>query len=251
MKRLALAGVLAVAIGAAGFVVHRRSPARVAKQGAVRSSDRAAHEQARFDALAGAPQAADALRGEWDRTQDAAQRVRILEAAAHVPNPSGLQLLVDVATRPHEPLAAQAASAIGHMRNPKLADDLVRTAQGDSTPLVRANAARALATSGTAAQAPALLAIVGDDGAPWRVREEAALALGRIGDDATAGALGGVLDRLAGAPGDDPLQLRIAIVQALGTLASPAAVDALQRHRARSLAGVELAFVQRALANRA
>jgi HEAT repeat protein len=113
--------------------------------------------------------------------------------------------------------------------------------------IVRANAARALGAAGTAEQAPDLAKLVGDSGQPLRVRQEAALALGKIGDPAVVATLAAALDQAAGDPAQDAVQLRISIVQALGGIGTGPAREALQRHQKRELTEVERVFTQRAL----
>ncbi len=113
--------------------------------------------------------------------------------------------------------------------------------------IVRANAARALGAAGTGEQAPDLAKLVGDTAQPLRVRQEAALALGKIADPAVAPALAAALDQAAGDPAQDAVQLRISIIQALGGIGSVPAREALLRHEKRPLTEVERVFTQRAL----
>jgi HEAT repeat protein len=258
VKAKLIAAALACAVAGGGIVLFtHRSSSPVARTPMTatapatppaRTSDRVAQRRAALDDVAGQPNAASTLRASWDATSDGAERVRILEAVGHIPDPSGLAMLVEIAARQDEPLAAQAAAAIGSMNNPKLAPDLARlAADPEASPLVRANAARALTLSGSKDQAAVLSALVKDASQPPRVRQEAALSLGRIGDANSAVVLGQTLDALASDPTDSAVQLRISIVQGLAGIAAPAAHEALVRHRARSLTSVELAFVERAL----
>jgi HEAT repeat protein len=86
---------------------------------------------------------------------------------------------------------------------------------------------------------------VANAGDPLRVRQEAALAVGKLAPADAAGKLGATLDAAAG--DRDAEDLRIALVQALGSLRSPEARSALERHARRTLGDRERVFVQQAL----
>jgi HEAT repeat protein len=170
----------------------------------------------------------------------------VLDAAAKIPDGSGLSLMVRVASS-NDPLAAQAAAAIGRIRNTRAATKLADLASSSEAPIiVRANAARALTLSGTKAQAPMLTKLVADASAPERVRQEAALALGHVGDDASVTELSAALARLSADP--NATQLRISIVQALHGIGSETARKALSQHRSNS--PEERAFIAEASAAR-
>ena len=106
-------------------------------------------------------------------------------------------------------------------------------------------AARALGASGVAEQARSLADLVGDPRAPLRVRQEAALALGAIGEPSVVPALAAALD---GAEGDgDATHLRISIIQGLAAIGTAEAREALTRHAARALPETERVFLRQAL----
>lgn len=207
---------------------------------------RGAFDRAHADLVASSTHSVDELNARWQETPDRNARIELLRSAARIPDPHGLAFLVAIAST-HDPLAAHAAAAIGSMHDSRRARDLARIAASDAPVIVRANAARALALSGTSEQAAELAAIVANASEPLRVRQEAALALAKLADVDTAQTLADTLDALAPDRTDGAAQLRISIIQALGHIHSPIAHDALVRHHARELSATELAFVDRAL----
>ena len=182
------------------------------------------------------------LRAEHAAIADVVARERLLVAAATIGDGDAVAWLADVASG-DDPLANRAAVALGTIASPAAAGELAALAASDRPVLVRANATRALAASGGVAQAPVLADLVRSPDTPARVRQEAAIALGRVGGG--DGAVAALVDTLAAA---DDEQLRIALVQGLGAFDRPAARAALERHGAAPLSPTERAFVARALA---
>src|SRR5205085_12010324 len=99
---------------------------------------------------------------------------------------------------------------------------------------------------------PALAAALGNTDEPIRIRAEAALAMGGIADASAVPSLVAVLGRershSGGGGGGDAEQLRIAVVQALGSIGGARAHAALEEHARENLSPTERAFTRRALA---
>jgi HEAT repeat protein len=140
--------------------------------------------------------------------------------------------------------ALQAATALATVSDRGAAAELSDIAFGTAPVLVRANAVRALGRSGSADDARALVVMVGDKSQPFRMRQEAALALGQIGSRAVVPALVSALEVLArDASGE---QLRISVIQALGQLGSGEAHAFLAQYLKGPLSPAEHAFALRA-----
>jgi hypothetical protein len=118
------------------------------------------------------------LQFDWDHSPDA--RDRVLADAVRIGGPEIVRWLAQLAMT--DPAGARAATALGTIADPRAAAQLLRLARSDASPLVRANAVRALGASGGRADAVALAALVEDPAQPARVREEAADAIARIGE---------------------------------------------------------------------
>lgn len=193
------------------------------------------------------PGALPRLEARWQATSDGAVREQVLLELARLGTPEAALRLAAVAAG-DERLGARAGAALGTVRSPAAADALASVAAGDGPVIARANAARALGASGGPGQAPLLAALASDPGQPLRVRQESALALGRIGGEAGAPALAGALEAAAADPGPEAEQLRISLARGLGGIGGSSAIAALARHAGRSLSPVERAFVERAAA---
>jgi HEAT repeat protein len=238
------AAVVAVVL-AVGAGSRKPSGANAPTADTVEQHPSPALDQARLTELAAGVDGAEKLRAAFTATTDRAARVRILDAAALSPDRRALKLLVSVAAS-EDPLGAHAGAALGRMMHTGLVEDFAALAREHDSVLVRANAIRALANSRAKDQIELLAHLLGDTAEPMRVRQEAALALGQLGTDASATALAATLDMLGENVGVE--QLRISIVQALGRIRTDSAMAALTRHRGRRLSSTEQAFVDRALA---
>ena len=190
------------------------------------------------------------LQFEWDHDRTSDARDRVLDRAVRLGGAEIVRWLAQLAmTDPSS--GARAASALGRIADPRAADQLLRLARSDASPLVRAQAAHALGASGRPAHAAALAGLVEDSAQPLRVREACAFALARIGDAEVVPALGRALDAAAtmeDAPEGE--SLRVAIVEALGHIGSESAREFLRRHGARALGEAERTAVEQALRSR-
>lgn len=102
---------------------------------------------------------------------------------------------------------------------------------------IRANAIRALAGRIESGDVAWLGAALADPATPWRVRQEAARALGKPGADDAVPFLAAALAE----EGSDPLAegLRIAAIRSLGAVGTDAARSVLAGHRSRRLGAIE------------
>jgi HEAT repeat protein len=186
-----------------------------------------------------------ALQAAYEHETDSNERALLLRRASTLSERGVARWLARVAeTEPQ--LAAQASSALGAIKNRGEAGDLAELASAPTQVVVRANAARALATVGSSREAPALAALLGDRAQPLRVRQEAALALGGIGDKSSIPLL---VKTIQSSPEDE--QLRISAIQALGRLGTADAHTFLTTYAQSELSQTERAFVARATATTA
>jgi len=172
-----------------------------------------------------------------------------IERARSVGDAAAVRWLAELAAGDSQ-VGAVAGAALGGIASPGAAATLAELAAADGPVIVRANAARALGRSGGAEQVGTLATIAAGDGEPLRVRQEASLALGQIGDGTATPALAAALVRAETDLSAEGEQLRISLVQALGALGTPAARSALVRHVEQTLSPTERAFTQRALSPR-
>ena len=187
---------------------------------------------------------------------DAEQRRRAIEQASASGTPEAVSWLAELAGSGEETASAAGAAlgrvtnpraagaALGRVTNPRAAARLGEILRSDASTLARANAARALGAAGTQRDLEALGATLSDGSAPLRVRQEAALAAARVGGPASVSHLSRALEE-ARSPTDE--QLRIALIQSLGSVKSDAARASLERHRAREVSANERAFLDKAL----
>jgi HEAT repeat protein len=179
------------------------------------------------------------LKKDYDAAKDDGRRADLLRAAADLREPGVASFLAHIA-QADTPIALRAATALGAVTDPAAGAELLAIVQSASPTLVRANAARALATSGGPEQVQGLAAAAGDNRQPLRLRQEAALALGHIGEASALPALIAILEH------DPNEQLRISAVQALAKLDSSEARAFLGEYAKRNLSTSERAFVARA-----
>jgi HEAT repeat protein len=214
MRRRALALVIVVA-GAVGYRELRRpAPREPAELSAVR----------------------DAFRG----ARDAGERTRLLHRASSLRDRGVARWLADAA-QADPAVAAQASAALGAIADRAEAGDLVELATGAAPILVRANALRALGRTGGPREAAPIARILLDRGEPLRIRQVAALALGAIGETASAPALVAAIESTT-ATSDDGEQLRISAIRALAALGA----DARPFLAHAALSTTERAFIGRA-----
>ena len=174
---------------------------------------------------------------------DPEQRRRAIEQASASGTPEAVSWLAELAGSGEE-TASAAGAALGRVTNPRAAPRLGEIVRSDASTLARANAARALGAAGTQRDLEALGATLSDGSAQLRVRQEAALAAARVGGPASVSHLSRALEE-ARSPMDE--QLRIALIQSLGSVKSDAARASLERHRAREVSANERAFLDKAL----
>jgi len=160
----------------------------------------------------------------------ALHRVRAYDAAAAAGSPAGVRALALEVADPV--VGAQAAAALGRVTSPRAATALVEVMNGPAPAIARANAARALGTAGGASEAAALADAVEDAAQPLRLRQEAALALGRVATPREVERLIAVLRRLGGDRGAEAAPLRASLLQALAASGRPEAAAALRPHAA-------------------
>jgi HEAT repeat protein len=160
----------------------------------------------------------------------ALDRARAYDAAAAAGSPAGVRALAREAEDPAA--GAQAAAALGRVTSRGAATALVEVMNGRAPGIARANAARALGAAGGAAEAAALADAVEDAAGPPRLRQEAALALGRIATEEEVRRLVRVLRGSVGDRRADAVQLRAAVLQALATAGPPEAAEALRAYAA-------------------
>jgi HEAT repeat protein len=189
----------------------------------------------------------DSLRRAYGAAANDVARDQLLQRAGQLGTAEAAEWLAEVAEQ-NPGLASHASASLGAIDNPSAAAELLRLATNADSVLVRANAVRALGASGNATDTPPLAGLLSDEAQTLRIRQEAALALGRIGGPDAVNALATSLTKLEEGAGADVEQLRISIVQALGNNPTPAARTALTRHAARKLSETERAFTTRALA---
>ena len=206
-------------------------------------------QREQLDALARTPEGLAQLIGRYARSTDGAERERLLGAVARVGDGAAVGWLAEVAVG-DERLGAHAAQALGSVEDRRAAPALATLLRQPGPVHLRANAARALARAGSGAQAPLLLARVADGREPLRVRQEAALALSRVGHAQQVAPLARLLSQLGPRRDPEAAQLRLSLVQALGGIGGGAARKALLRHARRPLAEAERAFVRQALVQR-
>ncbi|MBP6633604.1 MAG: methyltransferase [Kofleriaceae bacterium] len=151
--------------------------------------------------------------GRSARTRD--QLLAALAQAGYTPGAGDLAALVDLLGDSVDPpapldLVLRALDRAAAAAAPVL---LARLAQPEPSPHVVRALGRVARAGATAARAP-LLALVGDVGAPVRLRREAVIALGKLGGDDARAAL---LARWDAGADLDPAERR-ALVEALGKL---------------------------------
>jgi HEAT repeat protein len=203
-------------------------------------------ERERIAALQERPDAIAALRQEFERGANGATREQALLTAAKRGDPSAATWLASVAAS-GGPLAPRAAAALGTVRNPEARPALEDVAFGDGPAMVRANALRALGAVGGSSLQERLTAIASKPSEPVRVRQEAVATLGTLRFEAADAKLADILDATASENSPETEQLRIAVVRALGQIATARARDALARHESRALSVAEAAFTRAAL----
>ena len=205
----------------------------------------AAVRRGAIDELA-ATQGIEGLKKAWAQSSDAADREQMLIAAAKLGHADAVVWIAEIASTDPK-LGARAGAALGSVASPAAADELVRLASTKGEVIVRANAARALARSGSTTHASTLTKLAVADDQPQRVRQEAALAIGQIGDREQARAIAAALLAQADRGGVEAEQLRISLIQALGRLGGVPAIGALETHAKRQLSTNEQTFVRHAL----
>lgn len=211
------------------------------------ATDAAAQRQIAQD-LASQGDALAVLEAAYRDAPDAVVRERTLAAAALLGTPEAAAWLATVAESDAR-LGAHAGAALGTMTDPRAVPELRRLASGGPV-IVRANAIRALGATGDRESADVLGVLVADASQPLRVRQEAALAVGRLGDASIVDRLVAALESASNESTPDAEQFRISLIQALGDVATPGARAALATHARRRLSTVERAFTERALATR-
>ena len=205
-------------------------------------------QRALLERAAKRPGALALFRAAWDATSDNTVHERLLVEAARLGIPGVAGWLAEIAAS-DDKLAVRAGNALGTIVDRRAAAELVTLATGDGSTLVRANAAKALGTAGSADQLPVLSRLLNDAGQPLRVREEAALSMGNLHDPSATRDLVTALEASRDAsPGGE--QLRIALIRALEALGTREAREALQAYAAGKPSRTEAAFLQRALARR-
>jgi hypothetical protein len=184
------------------------------------------------------------LQAAYASAANMGERSDILHRTATLDDPAVASWLAGIAER--EPaLANQASTVLGAMSNTAAGGELLEIATGTAPTLVRANAVRALGKCGGPREAAALVTTLEDPGQPLRIRQEAALALGTLGDRS---AIPELIATIESARDDTPdaEQLRISAVQSLGKMGSPESHEFLSRYAQRALSPTERAFVTRA-----
>jgi len=154
---------------------------------------------------------------------DDLSKAALLDALARSDDPGAPAALAFAAEDPR--LGHRAAAALGQVHDHAAASALAQLATGDGPPLLRANAVQALAASGSHAQAPSLMKLLADPSQPVRVRIEAALTLGALHEQTAVPAMTQLLRGVDEAHA--PAPLRLAVEQALASIASPNARAAL------------------------
>jgi hypothetical protein len=191
------------------------------------------------------PAAALALAGLVKRGPSGALLIPTIDALGALGRPESQDALISLLRHVRAEVRARAAVALGPVRSPRVSRALT-VALGDREALVRAAAARSLATAGLRDAVDDLVLAV------ERGNDAAAAAVGVLGDASHAERLAGLVGRMPLAvllPGirafltrrDLPERAKIGIVDRLGGLATPEVKDFLT-----ALAG-ELPVAQRRL----
>jgi HEAT repeat protein len=188
-----------------------------------------------------------ALQMAYRQAPDTAERVRLLRRAAMQSDRGVARWLAGLA-QADATIAVQASSALGAITNKAEATDLLELAREGGPLVLRANAVRALARTGGPSEARGLATLLEANTEPLRIRQEAALALGSIGDPTVVSALIATIGSTGGASGDAE-QLRISALQALGRIGAPEAQAFLARYGQARLSATERAFLARAAGN--
>jgi HEAT repeat protein len=160
-----------------------------------------------------------------DRCRDTDETVRAaaLEHIAYLDDARGVPLLIAALANDTPRARAAAAQALAHADGPAVLDSL-RRAIGDPDPWVRYFSVTSLGRLADRASLPRLERIAAEDPAP-QVRIAAVGAIGDIGVASDSGAVT-MLATFGEAIDDD---LAIAALRALGSVRTPAALEALRR----------------------
>ena len=177
-------------------------------------------------------------------------RTRLVNDAARVGGVEVVRWLAEIAEA--DPVVgAHAAVALGTVRDRTAAGELERLVLSSRPVIVRANAMRSLSAIDAAGNEALFSSLLAGVEEPLRLRQEAALALGRSKRPASAiPILVRHLDEMSSQPAEGGEQLRISIIQALEGSRDERVRAALKRHASRQITVAERAFTLRALQDR-
>lgn len=223
----------------------QKSPGAMGGETAERETQDALAKRAQVASL----QTLRELQKTFQDSQDDALLEEALTGAARLGTEDATRWLAHVAGTDSK-YGGRAGAALGQMASADAAGTLESLALGQGPVIVRANAAKALGASGSGAHVPSLVQLVRNDAEALRVRQEGALALGRLKAGGSVDALAAALEAASASQGPDAEQLRISLVRALAMIGTEPARAAVARHAQRPLSSNEQVFVTQALAAR-